>query len=38
MVDRLMRWTAALEAKGVTLVPLSALMLRSPGSQARAKP
>ena len=38
MVERLTRWAAALEAKGVALVPLSALMLKSSGSQARAKP
>ena len=38
MVERLTRWADALEAKGVALVPLSALMLKSSGSQARAKP
>ena len=38
MVESLTRWADALEAKGVALVPLSALMLKSSGSQARAKP
>src|SRR5271165_420145 len=37
-VERLARWTAALESKGVALVPLSALMSATPSPSAQSKP
>ena len=37
-VEHLARWARALEAKGVALVPLSALMSRTPGLSALSKP
>jgi uncharacterized protein len=37
-VERLAAWAAALESKGVALVPLSALMSAAPSSSARSKP
>ncbi len=37
-VERLARWAAALEAKGVALVPLSALMAKAPNASAEASP
>ncbi len=37
-VERLARWTAALESKGVALVPLSALMSATPSASAQSKP
>jgi polysaccharide deacetylase 2 family uncharacterized protein YibQ len=37
-VERLARWTNALESKGVALVPLSALMWAAPNSSAQSKP
>jgi uncharacterized protein len=37
-VERLARWTAALEPQGVALVPLSALMSATPSASAQSKP
>ncbi|MGD0643159.1 MAG: divergent polysaccharide deacetylase family protein [Roseiarcus sp.] len=37
-VERIARWSAALEARGVALVPVSALMARGPGPAAQASP
>jgi polysaccharide deacetylase 2 family uncharacterized protein YibQ len=37
-VERLARWANALESKGVTLVPLSALMSATPNASAQSKP
>jgi uncharacterized protein len=37
-VERLARWTNALEANGVALVPLSALMSATPRPSAQANP
>ena len=37
-VERLARWTDALELKGVALVPLSALMSATPSPSAQSKP
>jgi polysaccharide deacetylase 2 family uncharacterized protein YibQ len=37
-VERLAAWAAALESKGVALVPLSALMSAAPSLSARSKP
>jgi uncharacterized protein len=37
-VERLARWTAALESKGVALIPLSALMSATSSQSARSKP
>jgi polysaccharide deacetylase 2 family uncharacterized protein YibQ len=37
-VERLARWTNALESKGVALVPLTALMWAAPNSSAQSKP
>jgi polysaccharide deacetylase 2 family uncharacterized protein YibQ len=36
-VERLARWTSALEAKGVALVPLSALMSKAPSPSAQSE-
>jgi uncharacterized protein len=37
-VERLARWTAALESKGVALIPLSALMSATSSQSAQSKP
>ncbi len=37
-VERIARWSAALEARGVALVPVSALIARGPGPAAQAGP
>jgi polysaccharide deacetylase 2 family uncharacterized protein YibQ len=37
-VEHLARWSDALEAKGVALVPLSALMSKTPGRSAQSNP
>jgi hypothetical protein len=37
-IERIARWSAALEARGLALAPLSALMSRPPGPAARANP
>ena len=37
-VDRIARWSAALEARGVALAPVSAMMARGPGPAAQASP
>ena len=37
-VERIARWSAGLEARGVALAPLSAMMSRSPGPAAQASP
>ena len=37
-VERIGRWAEGLEAKGVALVPLSAVMTRIPGPAAQATP
>lgn len=37
-LERLARWSAALEARGVALTPLSAMMARAPGPAAQASP
>ena len=37
-VERIARWSAALEARGVALAPLSAMMARAPGPAAQANP
>jgi len=37
-VERITRWSAALEARGVALAPLSAMMARAPGPAAQANP
>ena len=37
-VERIARWSAALEARGVALAPLSAMMAPSPGPAAQANP
>jgi polysaccharide deacetylase 2 family uncharacterized protein YibQ len=38
VVERLGVWAAGLEAKGIVLTPVSALMVRSPSPSAQAKP
>jgi polysaccharide deacetylase 2 family uncharacterized protein YibQ len=37
-VERIARWSAGLEASGVALVPVSAMMSRAPGPAAQASP
>jgi polysaccharide deacetylase 2 family uncharacterized protein YibQ len=37
-IDHIARWTAALEARGLSLVPLSALIPATPAPSARANP
>ena len=37
-VERIGRWTGALEARGIALAPLSAMMSRSPSPAAQASP
>ncbi len=37
-VERIARWTAGLEARGVALAPVSAMMSRAPGPAAQAGP
>jgi polysaccharide deacetylase 2 family uncharacterized protein YibQ len=37
-LERVARWSAALEARGVALAPLSAMMSRAPGPAAQASP
>jgi polysaccharide deacetylase 2 family uncharacterized protein YibQ len=37
-VERIARWSAGLEARGVALVPVSAMMARAPGPAAQASP
>ena len=37
-VERIARWSAGLEARGVALVPISAMTARSPGRAAQASP
>jgi uncharacterized protein len=37
-VDRIARWSASLDARGLALVPVSAMMARAPGPAAQAGP
>jgi polysaccharide deacetylase 2 family uncharacterized protein YibQ len=37
-VERIARWSAGLEARGVALVPVSTMMARAPGPAAQASP
>ena len=37
-VERIARWSGGLEARGVALVPISAMMARGPGPAAQASP
>jgi polysaccharide deacetylase 2 family uncharacterized protein YibQ len=37
-VERIARWSAALEARGLALTPISAMMARGPGPAAQATP
>ena len=37
-VERIVRWSAGLEARGVALAPVSAMMSRAPGPAAQASP
>jgi polysaccharide deacetylase 2 family uncharacterized protein YibQ len=37
-VERIARWSAGLEARGVALVPVSAMMARAAGPAAQASP
>ena len=37
-VERIARWSGGLEARGVALVPVSAMMARAPGPAAQASP